>query len=514
MITRFNRPTANQSHLMIWRSIAGAALTASLVLALAAIPTATALAQPAVKPQATVANPPVLNLPASDLDPVLSSLPISDLGLSEAELGELLSELSPGLGSHLGQLTTVVSSLLSENSQANLGELVDSLSNQGGLFGALLHTLLPSLSPAQIFAALTPTQLGELLVNLTGGNPVGTLTPEDLSQLLSELTGKLSGEQQESLNAILGGLTAALSGGGLTKFDESLSTLLDSQGESELAATLGTLDSSQLAKVLGELFGTVHNPALLEPVLDSLLSGLSLTPTTTEALANRVGMEQETLASDLGADSETLRPTAPALATALGSEGTVMGVLKGAKGLAVTLLSPTGLVSGEGTGEGAGTGEGNGGGGNDNGGNGANGSNGGNGGNAGAGQGGSNGSAGGTTLIVNLPPAGSPTSAPAKTASPKKLAKVAIVSHKAKGGVATVLVKLPAAGKLTLSGKGVTSETRNAGNAERITLRVKLSKAGSASLRKHHRRLEVTLTASFHATAGTASSAKTTVVFT
>jgi hypothetical protein len=508
VITRFKRLAGSQSHLTIRRGVA-AVFTASLVLALAAMPTATAIAQSSAEPHTvTVAKTPVLNLPTSELEPLLSSLPISDLGLSEAELGELLSELSPGLGSHLAQLTTVVSSLLSENSAATLGELVDSLTNQGGVLGTLLHTLLPGLGPAQIFTELSPTQLDELLANLTGGNPVGALTPEDLSQLLSGLAGRLSSEQQEALNAILGGLTAALSGEGLSKFDESLQTLLDGLGESELAATLGTLDSSQLASALSELFGTVHDPTLLEPVLKSLLSGLSLTPTTAESLANRVGMEQETLVSDLGADSETVPPTAPALATALGSEGTVMGVLKGAKGLAMTLLSPTGLTTGEGTGEG------NGGGGSGNGGSGANGNNGGNGGNAGAGGDGPGGSAGGTTLIVNLPPASSPTSAPAKAASPEKLAKVAIVSHKVKGGVATVLVTLPAAGKVRLSGKGVSSETRKAGKAERITLRVKLSKAGSASLRRHHRRLKVTLIASFKATAGQASSARTTVLFT
>lgn len=503
MGSRGSRLIDSQSHLIIRRRVA-VPFVLSLVLMLAGISTATAFAQSSAEPQTTpAADPPVLNLPAGDLEPVLSSLPVSDLALSEAELGQLLSELNPGLGSSLGQLTAVVSSLLGENPEANLGELVDRLSSQGGVLGTLLHTLLPSLNSSQIFAALSPTQVNELLANLTGGNPAGMLTPEDLSQLLSELAGKLNGEQQESLTAILGGLTAALSGGGLSKFDESLQTLLDGLGKSELGGTLGTLDSSQLATVLGELFGTVQNPALLEPVLGSLLGDLSLTPTTTESLANRVGMEQETLANALGEDSETLPSTAPALASVVGSKGTVMGMLKGAKGLAMTLLSPTGLVAGEGVG--VGEGEGNGGG------------NGGNGGGSdgGGGQGGQAGSGGGTTVIVNVPPSRSPTSAPAKTASsPKKLAKIAIVSHKVKGSVATILIKVPTAGKLTLSGKGVTTETRKAGKAERITLRVKLSKAGSASLRKHRRRLKVTLTASFKATVGMASSAKTTVLFT
>jgi len=514
VVIRFNRLAANQSHLTIWRR-AAVSLSVSFVLVLAAMPAATALAQSPAEPQtATVAKTPVLNLPASDLEPVLASLPVSDLGLDEAELGQLLSGLNPSLGSHLGQLTAVVSSLLSENSNANLGELVSSLSNQSGLFGTLLHTLLPSLSPTQIFAALSPAQLNELLANLTGGNPVGTLTPEDVSRLLSELTGKLSGEQQEPLTAILGGLTGALSANGLSGFDESLQTLLDSLGESQLAATLGTLDSSQLATVLGELFGTVHNPALLEPVLDSLLSGLSLTPTTAQSLAGQVGMEQETLVNDLGADSETLPPTAPALAAAVGSEGAVMGVLKGAKGLAVTLLSPTGLAAGEGGGEGNGAGEGNGSGSNGGGtgGNGGGGSNGGNGGDAGGSQG-PGGSGGGTTLVVNLPPVDSSTSAPAKATVPKKLAKITILGHRVKGAVATILVKVPAAGKLTLSGKGVVSDTRTPRAAGQVTLSVKLTKAQSASLRKRHGRWSVKLAAIFKPAAGQGSSATVTVTF-
>ena len=117
-------------------------------------------------------------------------------------------------------------------------------------------------------------------------------------------------------------------------------------------------------------------------------------------------------------------------------------------------------------------------------------------------------------MIVNIPSAVSPTSAPTKTTVVKKLAKITILSHKVKGTVATILVKVPAAGRLTLSGKGVHADTRTLRAAERVTLKVKLTKAQLASLRTHHSgRLRVKLEASFKPTAGQGSTAAVTVTF-
>ncbi|HTA15213.1 MAG TPA: hypothetical protein VK781_10205 [Solirubrobacteraceae bacterium] len=399
---------------------------------------------------------PVLNLSTGELDPILSSVPISDLGLSEAGLGELLSELSPGLGSSAGGLTGLVSNLLASDSGATLGELVSSLSSQGGVLGTLLKTLLPGLEPNQIVEALSPTQLNGLLDNLTGGGPSGALTSEQLSQLLDGLTGKLSGQQLESL----------------------------------------------------------------EQILDGLLGGASLSPTTVGALAEQVGMTPEALAEEVGADSESLPAAAPALQAALGSEGPVLGVVKGVSGLAVTLL-PKALKGGE-TGENGGNGE--------SGGNGQNGGNGENGlGGAGGGggangapgngapgtnglpgaNGGPGGSGAGTTTIVAVPPAGAPTG----SVAPGKLAKVKILSHRVKGGVATIVVQVPAAGQLVLSGKGVRSSLRKVGGAKRITLKVTLTRAGAASLRKRHNRLRVRLAVAYRSTGGQRSSAMVTVGF-
>jgi hypothetical protein len=220
----------------------------------------------------------------------------------------------------------------------------------------------------------------------------------------------------------------------------------------------------------------------------------------------------ETLAEDLGTTTTSL----PALVASLtGSKGTVLSLLSKLGGLSLTLLNPESKENGsekEGTTgkegangkEGAGGKEGASG-------KGSSESSSSGGGAGGAGQGSAGGSGGATTLVVNLAPANT---APAAKAKVVALAKVKIVSRKVSRGVATIVAQVPAAGKVTLSGKGVISQTRKAGKAERVTLSVKLSKAGSASLRKHRRRLKVALTASFKATAGQASSAKTTVLFT
>jgi hypothetical protein len=105
----------------------------------------------------------------------------------------------------------------------------------------------------------------------------------------------------------------------------------------------------------------------------------------------------------------------------------------------------------------------------------------------------------------------SATASRARTA--KKLTKVRILSHKVKGRIATIVVQVPAAGKLTLSAYGVKSVSHRAHTAERIILTVALSKAAATSLHKHHNHLKVKLIAAFKPSSGAASSATTTVVF-
>jgi hypothetical protein len=78
--------------------------------------------------------------------------------------------------------------------------------------------------------------------------------------------------------------------------------------------------------------------------------------------------------------------------------------------------------------------------------------------------------------------------------------------------VATIVLRVPAAGTATLAGKGVRGTNKQSARAERLTLQASLSRAASASLH-HHRRLAVRLDASFHPTSGSSSSTTVTVVF-
>jgi hypothetical protein len=414
-------------------------LSISFVALLAALPAGSASAGVTVTPQSSGATKAsVLEVPAGELSPILSSIPVRDLGLTEAQLGTLLYELSPELGSSAAGLTGVVSTLLGSNSSATLGELIGTVS--GGPLGGLLHPLLADLTPSQVVEALTPTQLNELLANLTGGEPSGTITSAELYTLLSPLAGKLSGEALESLTRIL----------------------------------------------------------------EELQGGLTLQPTTVGSLAEQAGMTPETLATDVGGD---LPASAPALEGTLGSEAPLVGVLKGASGLAVALLKPgkgeEGEEGGGEAGEESKSGE------SDEGGEGGEADRGG----GGNGSGGQGGGAGSTTLVVNLPAAQAPgVTTPSGTPN-GKLAKVEILSHRVKGSVATIVVQVPAPGKVAVSGKGVTSSSRKLAVAERVTLKVTLSRAGVASLREKHDRLKVTLKASFTPSKGQGSSASVTVAF-
>ena len=77
--------------------------------------------------------------------------------------------------------------------------------------------------------------------------------------------------------------------------------------------------------------------------------------------------------------------------------------------------------------------------------------------------------------------------------------------------MATLVVEVPAAGSLKISGKDVTSVSRKAAGAERLTLHITLTRAGASLRRRHH--LKVELTAAFTAVGGSRSSATTTVSF-
>jgi hypothetical protein len=90
---------------------------------------------------------------------------------------------------------------------------------------------------------------------------------------------------------------------------------------------------------------------------------------------------------------------------------------------------------------------------------------------------------------------------------------IAVVSHKVKGRIATLVVSVPSPGKLTATGKGLSKGTVKAAKAGDVTVKVALTKAETARLSKHKgRKLKATVRLQFAAKTGSSLSTTTTVV--
>jgi hypothetical protein len=214
-------------------------------------------------------------------------------------------------------------------------------------------------------------------------------------------------------------------------------------------------------------------------------------------------MTAEGLAEDLDTTSSQLPASAMALTTPL-TNGKTLGVLDAVDGIDLGVLETLKEKTPEGSG-GSGSGEG----GSGDGSGGAGDAGGGAGGSGGAG-GGSSGPAAGTTIVVNDLRAQEDRTSHANLQTIP--AKVKILSHRVKGDAVTIVAQAPAAGKLTLSGKGIRSVSEQTDKAERVTLRTLLTKAVVTSLREHHR-LKLELTTSFKSVGGARSSTTTAVAF-
>jgi hypothetical protein len=475
-----------------------AVLSAATIALLIAMPTATAVAQSAATPSTGGgASAATTEVPVSQLGPILSTLPVSDLGLTNEKLGTLLSSVDGGiLGGHGVNLSGLASTLLSGKPSATLSELTASvLANP--VLGTVLSLAHANLTPEQIVAGLSPEQLPQFLGKLVEG-----LAPAQVAQLLEGLAGKLSPEQLTTLQPLLAALTGGLSETALAQLRSDLGGLPTGLSSGELAA----LNPAQLAEVVDHLFATA-TPAQLTHVVEDLLGGLSWAPTTAGSLATKLGASQEGLAAHLGVPAEQLTTNAPATIAELGSTGKVMGVVASARKLALSLLEPEGSGSGGGGNGGSGGGSGSGGsGGSGGGGNGGSG-------NAGSGGSGGNGLPGGNlTVVVNTP--SSSTLAAAGAGAGTKRARLTILSHHVRGRVATLVLQVPAAGRVVLSGHGVRATSVRTRGGQRVTLTVTLAKGTAAALRRAHRHLSVRLTATFlPAGGGGSATAVATVTF-
>jgi hypothetical protein len=379
---------------------------------------------------------------------------------------------------------------------------------------------LPPVEVEQLLAEvplkdLSATQLGEVLSQLPGLSVLPTSTSKQaLIETIEHLTGEgatlgqLAGSQE-----LISGLKGHLEG--LLSIQQLLSLLNGQSLSTVLNDALGSLSSNQILSgllgtsstptaLIGEaLAGT--SPTKLESLLGSTLTGEPFSKTTVGELAGGLGMTAEQVASDVGTTGAELPSTATALTAPL-TDGKTLGVLKALEGLHL------GLFEGE-VGSGS-SGSGSGGSGSGSGGSGSTGSPG----SPGSGTGGSGGVGGsssgtptGTTVVLDgLVPSSPSVSGPStKPAS----AKIKLLSKKVRGDVVTLVLSVPVAGRLALTGHDVRSVAEQADGAERVTLRTVLRKADAASLRRHRHHLEVGLAVTFTETGGQRSSITTGVAF-
>jgi hypothetical protein len=92
-------------------------------------------------------------------------------------------------------------------------------------------------------------------------------------------------------------------------------------------------------------------------------------------------------------------------------------------------------------------------------------------------------------------------------------AAITVVSHRVKGKTATIQVRVPAAGKLVATAKGLGKASRTAKGATTLTLKLTLTNAEAALLRKHKtRKLQAKLNLTFSPKRGAKLRTSTTVI--
>jgi hypothetical protein len=418
--------------------------------------------------------------------------------------------VAPGELLSAGELQTLLAGLpLEDLSAVQLAHYLAALEG----VSVLAELKLGLLSHEELGVAGLEESLRKAIAQLGPSAKLGELAEvEDiLPALETALEGKLGGLLSVLLGA-LGAETGLESAFGSLSLEQLVGSLLES-----------TTPHEQLAGELSGLAGGLFGELSAEHKLEGLLGGSQLTGSFASKSVSEVAEQLHTtplaVSEELGQTAAQL-PAGATMLTAPLSDGKLAGMAPAVKGLVTGVLSDLGETpegegeegggkgggegkgSGEGPGEGKGSGPGSGEGGKGSG----SGEGKGSGGSGGQGSGGSSGS---TTVLLTVPGASSPTAA---TASKQKTGKVSILSHKVHGHVATVVLRVPSAGTVSLAGKGMRSASRQAARAEQLTLHVSLSRVASASLRHHHR-LAVRLKASFHPTSGSISSATVTVIF-
>jgi len=378
--------------------------------------------------------------------------------------------------------------------------------------GLAVPTRASAAEAVEVSAIKTPE-----VEKILAGVPLEDISAADLSEILAKFPAleglPLIGPQLKAaieLLAAKGGTLGQLlkgEGGGLSGL---ITGALGSVKAREALGELLSAPGVQPEKLVGELLEQPSPEGRLKEVLGTGLSSEPFSKSTVEELAGKAGTSAEGLAKELGTTAEKLPANAIALTAPL-KGGKTLGVLDGLEGIDLgTLTNPGGSGGSGGSGSSGGSGGSGSAGGSGGSGSGGSGSSGGSGGSGG--NGGSAGGAPGSTTVVIDEPTAQSASVPGSGAA-ATLRRVRIVSRKVKGDAVTVIVQVPAAGRVALSGTGLRSARRQADAAERLTLRSVLTRTGAASLRAHHRRLKVTLRISFKPVAGSSSAASTTIAF-
>lgn len=385
-----------------------------------------------------------------------------------------------------------------------------------------LLAALPVGSARASAPAVTPLEPGQVQ-SVLGEAPLSSLETSQLTELLAKLPnlgGLEASKVKEALEKAIatlrehgGDLHELLSEGGASDLKAALeealgglAPLLGLLGSDPLTKLTEALGSEDVQQVLGELLGKASHPqellgdilASLEPkrlqeLLGSNLAGEPFSKLDLTEQAGKLGTTSEGLAGQLGETAGELPADSMALTAPL-TNGKEVAVLDGVKGLTAGLLEGTGkIVEGSAGGGSGGSGAG------------------GSGGSGGAGSdGGPGGSSGGTTVVVESTQPGPSSTSAAATAS---VGRLKLLGHRVRGRTATIVVQVPSAGYLSLSGRGLPSLSRQTARAEQVTLTAALTRAGTAALRRHHKRMKLTIRVSFRPTSGASSKATLSVLF-
>jgi hypothetical protein len=92
-------------------------------------------------------------------------------------------------------------------------------------------------------------------------------------------------------------------------------------------------------------------------------------------------------------------------------------------------------------------------------------------------------------------------------------AAITVVGHRVEGRTATIQVKVPSAGSLVASGKGLSKASKQAKGASTLTVKLTLTGGEAAALSKHRgRRLKARISLAFTPKSGAELKASTTVI--